>query len=774
MKRIKYIAKNELYSLFFSPIAWLLMILFIILTSVDYISTTDSFVRAFQRGGAYLKMMEYLTSAMTTNPLYGFIYRVVSNLYIFLPLITMGLISREMSSGTIKLLHSSPLRVREIVLGKYLAMLFFIFCLMVLLGVILIPFSIELFHPDYSQLLASVFGLFLVLSCYSAIGIFISSLTTYQIVAAIITFALFLLFSKAGGLWQDVDVIRDITYYLDIGGSTSNFISGLLNLRDLCYFMVIIGGFLAFTIIKIKSGTESISWWVKGGRYVAVIAIAFVVGYITSKPAVNMYFDATRNKMLTITPPSQAMLAKLNDGELEVTAYANLFMYYTRFDRTQQNGIIDGVWGPYTRFKPDTKFKFVYYYDLDTSNWRFKTNPGMTLKQIAQKEIEARRGSLKHFLSPGEVNKLVDTKAEGLRSFFVMKYKGKETVVRVFDDAEFWPSENEIDAAINRLIGVPPKIDFVSDEIERGPFSEKLREYKEITSELGNRYALLNQGYDFDTLALKNNEIPAGLTALVIADPRAPISPGNLEKIDRYIDTGGNLFIAGEPDKKEITKSLFDKLGLRLRDGLVVQPSDRYSSDIAYTIMTDSAKNISPQFARETSDDIRFYGDTLLKVALAGASVLDYQEKDGFRIYPLLRTDKDLSWNRLAPLDNDSLQLHLSKLPSDERGSFTTAVRMNRTINGREQRIIVASDADYLSAPQLSGGRRYNYNFGFWCFSYFSYGQFPTNTMRPKSIDNGFSIKADEIPLQKHIFYWIIPVLIGIIASVILIRRKRK
>jgi ABC-2 type transport system permease protein len=776
MKKIFFIAKNELYSLFYSPIAWILMIIFLILTNADYIATLDRLVGVFERGGPNLAHLKNLTAALTSSPMSGFLPGVIRNLYLFFPLITMGLISREVGNGTIKLLYSSPLKIREIVLGKYLAIVTFTLCLIGLLLITMVSLSLCIINPDYIQILASLFGLFLVLATYAAIGLFISSLTSYQIVAAIITLAIFAFLSQVGGLWQEIDFVRNITYYLNIGGRAGNFINGLLNLRDFTYFMILISSFLLFTIIRIKSATESISKFRKALRYVAVIAGAFLLGYITNKPQVNVYFDATRGKIHTITPPTQAVLARLNDGELEITAYANLLNSYYAFAPSQQLSIEAGVWEKYIRFKPDINLKYVYYYNIDTNAYPFKVNPGKTLKEIAEKEVKSYRLTLDRFLSPERVSKLVNIKAEENRCFFVMKYKGKTAIVRTFDDMQFWPSENEISATINRLISTPPKFAFLSDEIERGPFSERVRDYKLISSQLGNRYAPINQGYDFDTVSLRRSEIPANLAALVISDPRTPFTPEGLEKINKYVDGGGNLFMTTEPDRREISKPVLEKLGLSLREGMIIQPDKKLSSDIAFTLLTDTAAKISPQFNRQITNDRKYYGDPLFRVAMAGASAMDYQEKDGFHIYPLLRTDSALSWNRVAPISNDSLQLPASKLASDEHGSFVTAVRMNRVINGKQQRIIVASDADYLTKPQFDGWepKRYNYNFGFWCFSYFTYGQFPANTLRPESIDDAFKIGASNIPFQKLLFYWIIPALVGIWASIILIRRKRK
>lgn len=776
MKKILHIARNELYTLFYSPIAWILMILFLVMTSADYILVTDIFLGVHERGGPGLAMIDNLTSTILTNGVFGYFFGVIRNLYIFFPLITMGLISRETSSGTIRLLYSSPVRIREIVLGKYLAMLCYTLCLIVLLMITVIAFSFSVVYPDYGQIVSSLFGLFLVLATYAAIGLFISSLTAYQIVAALITLGVFALLGRVGELWQDIDIIRGITFYMNIGGKSYNFVRGLMNTRDFCYFLILIISFLLFTIIKIKSGTESISRMKVALRYVAVITVGFLIGYITNKPQYNAYWDTTRNQVHTITPPTQATVAKLNAGEMEITVFSNLLGgNFGALAPTEQNNIVTNTWEPYIRFKPDIHVKFVYYYDLDTGSYHYKLNPGKTLKEIAEKEAKTFRMDLNKFLTPEEVNKLVNVKAEEYRDFFQLKYKGKTVIVRTFDDQTFWPEEDEIAASLNRLVATAPKIAFLSGEIERGPFSDRTRDYRSIASKVGKRNALINKGYDFDTLSIGDKNIPMDIAALVIADPRTPIAPEKLAKINNYIDGGGNLLLTSEPDRREVTRPLFEKLGLSLRDGILVQPSNNYSSDCIFAYMTDTMKQMAPQFARFIKNDIKYWGDTLFRTAMIGSAAIDYKEKDGFIIDPLAKTDKQLSWNRLAPISQDSLQLKIGKMAGDEQGSFVTALRMHRNVNGRDQRIIVASDADYLSGVQVWGRtKQLNYDFGFWCFSYFSYGLFPANTLRPESLDNAFKIKVDNIPSQKLILYWVIPAFIAIMCSVVLIRRKRK
>lgn len=144
MKRIKYIAKNELYSLFYSPIAWLLMILFLILTSTDYIGVMDAYLRGFMRGGPDLRGIHELTNLFISDRFFGYFPKIITNLYMIFPLITMGLISREVNNGTIKLLYSSPVSVTEVVLGKYFAITIFSLTLISLTGVTLMFFPVTI------------------------------------------------------------------------------------------------------------------------------------------------------------------------------------------------------------------------------------------------------------------------------------------------------------------------------------------------------------------------------------------------------------------------------------------------------------------------------------------------------------------------------------------------------------------------------------------------------------------------------------------------------
>src|SRR5687768_14573949 len=113
MKTIFRVAKTELRTLFYSPIAWFLMIVFFIQCGMAYMGIIKGIARTQELGGEEIMFLDRLTSA-TFISMGGLFSGVMQTLYLYIPLLTMSLISRETGSGTIKLLYSSPVKVREI------------------------------------------------------------------------------------------------------------------------------------------------------------------------------------------------------------------------------------------------------------------------------------------------------------------------------------------------------------------------------------------------------------------------------------------------------------------------------------------------------------------------------------------------------------------------------------------------------------------------------------------------------------------------------------
>ena len=102
-------------------------------------------------------------------------------MFLYIPLLTMGLMSREFGSGSIRLLYSSPVTNVQIILGKFLSMMIYG---LVLVGIMLIftlfgAFTIKDF--DLPLVLTGLLGVYLLICAYAAVGLFMSSLTSYQL-----------------------------------------------------------------------------------------------------------------------------------------------------------------------------------------------------------------------------------------------------------------------------------------------------------------------------------------------------------------------------------------------------------------------------------------------------------------------------------------------------------------------------------------------------------------------------------------------------------------
>ena len=784
MKTIFRIAKTELRVLFFSPIAWFLVVVFMIQSAGVYLTVLEHIVVRQDMGGPGLKYLSKITEIIYASP-GGFFKGLLQNLYLYIPLLTMGLISRETSSGTIRLLYSSPISVREIVLGKFMGIMIFCLVLISVAGIFMISGLLHIKATDTSLLFAGVLGFFLLLAAYSAIGLFMSSLTGYQVVAAICTFVMIGILRYIGSVWQQYDLARDFTYFLSISGRAEKILAGLVSTKDLVYFLLIVWLFLSFTVFRLRAVTESKPAIVHIRRYMLTIIAVLAIGYITSLPALTVYADLTASKSRTLTPQTQQILHDFGDAPLEITAYNNLLGNYSSLGMPERRNETISLWEDYLRFKPDIQLKFVQYYDSTLDNeYQMKAYPGKTVKQIAEQFAKSRRLKLAAFKTPEQIRKEIDLRPELNRFVMRLKWKDRTTWLRVFDDQLVWPSETEVAAAFKRLQQAQlPKVAFLTGELERSVGSIGDRDYKVLTSLQTFRNALINQGFQVDTVSLESQQIPADIATLVVADPRIPFTPATLAKLQQYMRQGGNMLIAGEAGRQGILNPLLQELGIQMQEGQLVQQSKDFSPDLVTPQMTALAGSFTRRLGMSREDS--------LPISMPGAVALSYADTGAYTIRPLLTTDSTLSWNKKEKLDLENITtasassagaspvvgtVSFSPAAGDIKAAFATALCATRQVGKREQRIIVAGDADFMGNSEL---RRYaprvaNFEFNTALFSWLSYGAYPIDTYRPPGKDNRVTVTPDDMDYLRILYQWVFPGLVLIAAAILLIRRKRK
>lgn len=769
MKMIFKIARTELRNLFYSPVAWFLAVAFLVQCAIFFSSALyplanwqDVAVRnnpKFKDWGLPLIMGIF-------SPTGSFTGNVMTNLYLFVPLLTMGLISREINNGTIKLLYSSPVKLRSIVLGKYLAIMIYNLLLMAIVVIFMITAVFSIKSPDVVFLLSVCLGYFLLLCTYAAIGLFMSSLSTYQIVSAIGTFTLLFALSYVGRLWQEYDFVRDLTYFLSLAGRTRNMLNGLVTTKDVIYFVLVVCMFLGFTVFKLKGGRESTPWYVKARRYALVFITTLAIGYVTSRPGMIGYWDATDTKMNTLHPKVQSIVKELGKEPLEVVLYCNLLgAGAANGFPAARNAYLDDVWEKYLRFKPDIQFKYVYYYDYlgGRSFW-----PNKTLKETAKEIARGYEVSLSKFMPPEEIRKQFNPEPENYRLVMELKYKGRSTFLRTFDDAMFWPDENTTAAALKRLLGGQlPKVVYTSGNLERNINKMGEREFMLHTLAKENRGALINNGYNFDTLSLDRQEIPGDVTAVVLADPKVELSNTTISKLKQYIDKGGNLFILGEPGKQQMVNPLLQYIGVEMKPGTMVQLSKHEAPNLVTPYAT---RNMAYLVESPLLMSMRKKGADTVNIFMPGVTELAYSTNNGFTVKPLAYTMPGAAWMKAGTLVVDSAAPIFNMAEGDyKKDSFPTILALSRQINNKEQRIIVAGDADLMSNM-----RRASDFIGIAFYAWLDDEKFPVFTPRPPFKDTLVTISPERAAFIRTFTVYILPAIVLILGTVLLIRRKRK
>ena len=221
MRNILFIWKRELSSYFNSVVAYVVVILFLMITGALF------WLNFFQEL-SMLSMRGYFNQA----PLF---------LTFFAPAITMGLLAEEKRAGTLELLMTMPISDFQIVMGKFLAAV----------TLLVVVFAMTLFYPltlstlgelDWGATLAGYVGLVLLGAAYCAIGVMASSWTRDQVVAILVAFSicfgLYLIDQLVG---QPTGAVARAVEYVSTSYHFQNIARGVIDLRDVIYYGSIIG-----------------------------------------------------------------------------------------------------------------------------------------------------------------------------------------------------------------------------------------------------------------------------------------------------------------------------------------------------------------------------------------------------------------------------------------------------------------------------------------------------------------------------------------------------
>jgi ABC-2 type transport system permease protein len=241
MKNALAIAKKELNIYFATPIAYVGFTLFVIIGSYFFLRLLNAYQQASLM---YMQSPQILSRLNFQDAIFRALFGNLGVILIFVvPALTMRLIAEEKRQRTIELLYSTPVTAGEVVWGKYLAALAILVCTLAL--TLIYPASVQLVARDQSGVeWRSIFlgyaGLFLLGAAYMALGLFISSLTENQAVAALITFVVLLMTWIIGWTAAETEgATRELVTYLSSVSHLDSFSRGTVELKDVVYFLSI-------------------------------------------------------------------------------------------------------------------------------------------------------------------------------------------------------------------------------------------------------------------------------------------------------------------------------------------------------------------------------------------------------------------------------------------------------------------------------------------------------------------------------------------------------
>jgi len=241
------IAGRELRSLFLSPLAWSILGVVQFIYAWLFLSQIETFL-ALQSRLATLEGAPGVVDIVVA-PVFN---TAAFLLLLITPLITMRVLSEERRNRTLSLLFSAPISMTEIIVGKYLGVLSFILILIGMLA--LMPLSLLVGTDlDLGKLAAGLLGLTLVVSAFTAIGIFMSSLTEQPTVAAITSFGLLLLLWILDWAGNSGAPASGLLGYLSLLNHYDPLLKGMFSSVDVSYYLLLTVLFLGFSIRRLDA-----------------------------------------------------------------------------------------------------------------------------------------------------------------------------------------------------------------------------------------------------------------------------------------------------------------------------------------------------------------------------------------------------------------------------------------------------------------------------------------------------------------------------------------
>jgi ABC-2 type transport system permease protein len=257
MRNVLALVERELRAYFSSPIAYVVLTIFVFLSGIFFRSILAQVMQMAFAAQMQAQQLGPRPMDMPGMISRGFLSTMSVILLFIMPMLTMGLFSEEKKRGTIELLLTAPLTDLQVVLGKFLAAgTFFV----ILLLTTWVPMAVLFLYSDPASapILTAYLGLLLYGLSIVAIGLFISTLTENQIIAAVLSFGTIMVLWLVDVIAQNAEspASKGVLTYLSILSHLDDFMKGVLSTSHVIFYLslMLVALFLTYRSI------DSLRW----------------------------------------------------------------------------------------------------------------------------------------------------------------------------------------------------------------------------------------------------------------------------------------------------------------------------------------------------------------------------------------------------------------------------------------------------------------------------------------------------------------------------------
>lgn len=466
-------------------------------------------------------------------------------LLIAIPLLTMRSLSEDRKNKTDQLILTAPVSVEKIVIGKYLAIVGVFTIDMLIIG--LTPLILSFFGTvPMGESYTAIFGFWLYGCACIAIGMFISSVTESQVIAAVLSFgALFLGYMMAGilSLFTTENILTAILGCYDLYTPLNTFFAGCLDLTGVTYFVSVSALFLFFTIQSIQKRRWSISSnkislgvFNSGLVVVTTICVIIVNLVVVELPATWTSIDMTSTQMYSITDDTKTYLKGLEE-DITIYVLAEEDSADTTLAETLER--YEGL-SAHVKVEYKSTSKYPTFYRQYTDN----APSGNSLIVVSSQR-----------------SRVIDYDDIYVYSFDYSSYSYS---------IDGYDAEGQITSAIQ----------YVTMDTSELPVIYEITGHGETA--LAGRFTevIEKANITLESLTLLEEEnIPQDAAAIIINAPTSDFSSDDTKKVLSYLQTGGKAVIIGNyqyPDLENFN-SILEEYGVETVDGMVMDNDYSYS-----------------------------------------------------------------------------------------------------------------------------------------------------------------------------------------------------